>query len=223
MADDQLKVLKVARSNTKRSLTRSLDKATELIAGDKCHEVETLMRIMGEFREAHNLYVDYKIEQVEDFDEDADIRYYKEKQIDYLRVMSGLKEEKLKEAKAPLENDVKLEEVKIILDKFAGDIKDFYKFFRVFEQVVNKAQGPDDTKLARLNQLLIGKPKEAIKGYVIQGGDDGYAAANEMLTKRYGDRHRITKRVILELTCGRLCKRHMSLIYRIVSIADLSH
>ena len=214
MADDQLKVLKVARSNAKRSLTRSLDKATELIAEDKCHEVdrETLMRIMGEFREAHNLYVDYKIEQVEDFDEDADIRYYKEKQIDYLRVMGGLKEEKIKEAKLPLENEVKLEEVKIIPEKFAGDIKDFYKFFRIFEQVVDKARGPADAKLARLNQLLIGKPKEAIKGYVIQGGDDGYAAAKEMLVKRYGDRHRIAKSVIQELTCGKLCKKAADVI-----------
>ena len=114
--------------------------------------------------EKHTIYVDYKIEQFEDFDKDSDIRYYKEKQIDYLRVMSGLKEEKLKEAKAPLENEVKLEEVKIVPDKFAGDIKDFYKFFRIFEQVVDKAQGPADVKLARLNQLLIGKPKEAIKG-----------------------------------------------------------
>ena len=69
-----------------------------------------------------------------------------------------------------------------------------------FDQNVDKVKSDSDNKLTTLIQYTTGEAKEAIRGYLLIAGDEGYKNAREILQKRFGNPHLVTEHVVTEIS-----------------------
>jgi len=86
---------------------------------------------------------------------------------------------------------------KLSMPKFSGELMEWESFWDQFEAMVHSQDLPDVTKLAYLQSLLQGEPKEVIHGLALSGTN--YQTARELLIGRYGKRNTSTYRHIQEL------------------------
>jgi hypothetical protein len=115
---------------------------------------------------------------------------------------------------------------------FDGDPLKFQLFTKVFDELVDAAPITDAAKLTRLLQHTSGAAYDAIEGCLLVPG--GYSKARDILHKRYGDRHRITERLVSSLKNGAPIKtpeeiRHladeihssMQILHEVGTISDM--
>lgn len=133
-----------------------------------------------------------------DYDPDAE-KYLEEAQEPYVIA--------LREAKAFLKsnNSSQLEGFlanlpPLQLPQFDGNPVDFPVFERSFYELVHKAPISDMGKLTRLLQFTHGRAHEAIKACI--HSPDGYQAARDILSRRFGDAYLITERLVADLRTG---------------------
>jgi hypothetical protein len=95
---------------------------------------------------------------------------------------------------------------KLELQHYDGDPLAYHNFLAAFDEHVDRATSNPHAKLNRLIQCTTGKAKEAISACQLIGGEAGYADAQEILRRRFGNDHLISTRIIGNLKTGKPIK-----------------
>ena len=85
------------------------------------------------------------------------------------------------------------------MDSFSGNPLDFRYFMSLFKELVESKVDDPLGKLARLIQYTRGEAKELIQHCVQMPQPDGFNTAKELLTKEYGEPHKVTAAYMKEL------------------------
>ena len=96
-----------------------------------------------------------------------------------------------------------LEVPRVELDKFNGDPLEYQNFISLFDEVIGDRLDDDQMKLTRLLYYTTGTAKQAIRNCALTGGTEGYTAAREILSERFGDPDLISEHLVGELKHGK--------------------
>ena len=207
-------------------LTRNVhlpDSTRELLLTDKFNEIDinVVTDAMQAFTVSHDSYVDNASDNDPLFDVDNCEEYYNVKQVDYLDVMTQIRDEKRCLAADPVGQQQALqvstaqpsfcmEHPKPPPFKFDGDPMRFHVFMSAFDSGIGKLS--DCTvKLNTLIEYTVGAVNYAIRGCAIVGDSEGYSEARSILFDRWGDDERISRAIYNNLTKGPILKSALEL------------
>ena len=194
--------LKTDRSNSKRSLTKCINKVRRIISEDDLsklsQEVSNLKLVFQNFENVCDRYIeglndDPAVEEAE--------KYFEEEQEMYIGVMNEVKQSKSSctqvDASKEIINSLNLP--RVVLTPFDGtDPKKFHIFMSLFDESVDSKTSDDHLKLTRLLQFTEGMAYRAIESTTLIGGSEGYAQARKILHKRFGDDFLVSENIIKE-------------------------
>ena len=92
---------------------------------------------------------------------------------------------------------------KLEIDKFDGNPKEFQSFVAIFDEGVTSKVSDDQIKLTRLLQYTTGPAKAAIRNCALIGGRAGYTQARDILQKRFGIEHLVSRNILNDLINGK--------------------
>ena len=92
---------------------------------------------------------------------------------------------------------------KLEIDKFHGNPLEFQSFMAIFDEAVSSKVSDDQIKLTRLLQYTTGPAKAAIRNCALIGGRAGYTQARDILQKRFGNEHLVSRKILNDLINGK--------------------
>ena len=212
------------KTQAKRSLSRKLTRAYELLTDGEMVNTTDLKQTHDDFLSASDAYI-VLLEGLEGDDDEAVERADEEaaetesKYRDLLAQVrkageaavqiSQVSDRMHSTSVADSERDNALATLNlphVKLDTFSGDPKQYHSFIKSFDCNVDLVVTNPDMKLARLNQYCVNEAKRAIRSAVLIGGEAGYLKAKEILKERFGSKDLVTQTYIHDLTEGTTVK-----------------
>ena len=170
-----------------------------------------------EFTDTHDKYCDVKAAEL---DIDTCDKYYEKEQYKYIKVLEQVKDFNQQNATAcknesfsskSSDSDLSVSDLltvmnmpKVKLEVFKGNPSEFHQFMSSFDANVHSVCCDDNLRLTRLMQYTADPAKEAIKGCVLIGGEEGYVQARSILNDRFGNPHLVSDHIIHALRQGKL-------------------
>ena len=222
--------VRIIRRQRKAAVTRHLNTISRLIADNDLDSVKdrlvTLRKAFDSLEEGHAEYLDLLSD---DTDIDAAEVWYNEVVTDYVEQVSKVNQwlklqsaavtpsSDFKNVAAPLHDSSGSAEPgslsqaqlvnlinlpKVQIDVFSGNALDYQNFMVLFDDNVDKKLDDDSLKLSRLLQYTSGQAKESIKNCVLLG-DAGYKTARDILYRRFGSPHLVSRKIIKDLKQGK--------------------
>ena len=210
---------KAERTKCKRALTRKINEVNLALAEDNLdnmsQDIAELKNLFKSFSNAHYAYHDTL---TEDSDIDRSETYFYSKQKEYISVLNAAK---LVLVKPPVKSQpvdtkaqgatggsdgVSRQELlsllnlpKVELEVFDGNPLRYHQFIKAFDVNVDRVCTDSDLKLSRLMQYTSSVAKEAIRGCLLIGGEEGYKEARSLLSERFGNPHLVAERLMKDL------------------------